>query len=141
MKKAIGIGFALGLLLGAARSALAEETPTTCPICQAANDETAAYFQKAGSTLMRGVLNTAFGWTELLVRPTEEVQEGGNLATGIGKGVGFAAKRTFLGFGELLTFWAPKSQGGYLRLNKDCPSCMGKLPRPQPSHQAVDKSP
>ena len=128
------MGWVLGLVLGVARPALADDTPTTCPICNVANDHAAPYPQKASSTLVRGALNTAFGWTELLVQPTQEVKEGGNFMTGIGKGVGFAAKRTVFGLGELLTFWTPKGRGGYLDLNKDCPVCMGRRPAPQPSH-------
>ena len=132
-------GVVLGLVFGVVHPALAEDTPATCPICNAANDRAAPYPQKAGSTLVRGALNTAFGWTELLVQPTEEVKEGGNLMTGVGKGVGFAAKRTFFGLGELLTFWTPKGRGGYLDLNKDCPVCMGRRRTPQPSHKTLEK--
>ena len=139
MNQITALGVGLGLILGIARPALAEQPPTICPICNAANNDAADYSQKAGSTLVRGALNTAFGWTELLVEPAEEVKEGGNLVTGIGKGVGFAVKRTFLGVGELFTFWTPKGQRGYLRLNKDCPVCMGRQPRPQPaSRKALD---
>ena len=135
MKHMLMIGIGLGVILGVTRPALAEDASTTCPICKPANDEASSYSQKAGSTLVRGALNTAFGWTELLVEPAEEVKGGGNLALGIGKGVGLATKRTFLGLGELFTFWMPKGQRGYLRLNKDCPVCMRRQPRPQPTLQ------
>ncbi len=111
-----------------ARAAFAAEessspVPTTCPICRQANNQQAPYAQKAGSTLVRGAINTAFGWTELLVQPTDEVNRGGNVLTGVGKGIGLAVKRTALGFGELLTFWTPKGKDGHVVLTRDCPIC------------------
>lgn len=102
----------------------AEEAPVTCPICRTANDQTRAYVQKASSTLVRGATNTAFGWTELLIQPTAEVERGGNLAVGIGKGLGYSVKRTAVGVGELFTWWLPKGKRGYLTLSHDCPICM-----------------
>jgi putative exosortase-associated protein (TIGR04073 family) len=127
----VSAGLALWVGVPALR---AEEQPRgeelrSCPICRGANNQSAAYAEKAGSTLMRGATNTAFGWTELLTQPTEEVKAGGNLLVGVGKGVNQAMRRTFLGVGELLTFWTPKGPKGYLTLNRDCPICMG---RPSP---------
>ncbi|MBI3324616.1 MAG: hypothetical protein HYZ92_04990 [Candidatus Omnitrophica bacterium] len=109
----------------------AVEQQGACPICRAANDQSAAYAQKASSTLVRGATNTAFGWTELLTEPTEEVSSGGNLLIGVGKGLNQAVRRTALGIGELLTFWTPKGPRGYLTLNRDCPICMGRLHQQQ----------
>lgn len=120
----LGIGFVLSLATPA--HAEQQQQQGLCPICRVANSQTSAYPEKVGSTLVRGAANTAFGWTELLVEPTAEVKAGGNLLTGIGKGVNMAMKRTVLGVGELLTFWTPKGQNGYLTLNHDCPVCMGK---------------
>ncbi len=124
--------------VGFARVAFAAEepsspAPTTCPICHQANNPQAPYAQKAGSTLVRGAINTAFGWTELLVQPTDEVNRGGNVLTGIGKGLGFAVKRTALGFGELLTFWTPKGKEGHVILTRDCPICFSSQQTPQPA--------
>ena len=120
------------VFLGQAGSLAAEESPpTTCPICRAANHPS-AYPQKAGTSLLRGAINTAFGWTELVVRPADEVKAGGNLAVGIGKGMELAVKRTALGFGELATFWAPRSKKGYLTFNRDCPICMRQQSPPSP---------
>lgn len=116
----------LGVWLLACPVVQAEDQPspsTVCPICRRANNVQAPYAEKAGSTLARGAMNAAFGWTELLMQPTEEVNAGGNLAVGIGKGVGYAVKRTALGFGELLTFWTPKGRDGNLTLTQDCPVC------------------
>ena len=107
--------------------------PIICPICHTANNDAAPYADKAGSTLLRGAVNTAFGWTELLIQPSAEIQATGNVGAGIGKGIGLAVKRTALGFGEMLTFWTPKSREGYFRLNQDCPICMGRPVQPPAS--------
>jgi len=107
-----------------AAQAGAESKTLVCPICRTANDQQAAYAQHASTQLARGVVNTAFGWTELLVRPPAEVNAGGSLILGIGKGVGHAVKRTALGIGELLTFWTPKGPRGYLTFTEDCPVCL-----------------
>ena len=122
------VAFLVVVSLGATGTmAAAEEqpaaTPVMCPICRQANNPQAPYAEKAGSTLVRGAINAAFGWTELLVQPTEEVNRHGNLAVGVGKGIGFAIKRTALGFGELLTFWTPKDKDGNFTLAQDCPIC------------------
>ena len=123
----------LGCWLVASPIVNAEETspaPTVCPICRRANNRQAPYAEKAGSTLARGAINAAFGWTELLAQPTDEVNNGGNLAVGIGKGMGYAIKRTALGFGELLTFWTPKGRDGNFALAQDCPICSQHKPSP-----------
>jgi len=101
-----------------------------CPICRTANDQQAPYAQNASTRLVRGVANTAFGWTELLVRPVASVNAGGSLILGIGKGVGHAVTRTTRGISELLTFWTPKGPRGYLTFAKDCPVCLSAPPPP-----------
>jgi len=123
------------LVLGSvAMPAYADTKRVICPICHRANDPQAPYAEKASATLARGALNTAFGWTELLAEPTAEVNAGGNVLFGIGKGVGYAIKRTATGLGELLTFWTPKNQHGkYLELTTDCPICFPTTkPEPKP---------
>ena len=129
----------LSLLVVATQPAWAEppKTKTACPICGRANDQQASYADKAGFTLLRGAANTAFGWTELLVQPTEEVKTNGNLVVGIGKGIGLAIKRTALGVGEMLTFWSPKGQEGYATLTSDCPICMGRVAHPAASQPST----
>jgi putative exosortase-associated protein (TIGR04073 family) len=97
--------------------------PRRCPICQAANNQNTPYPQRAGSVLMRGATNATFGWTELLLQPSAEAEQGGNLAAGVGRGLGLAFKRTAVGFGELFTFWVPKGKQGYPVLSEDCPIC------------------
>jgi len=124
----------VGCATGAVAAASAEEPRQRCPICRRANDQRLPYPEKAGSTLVRGAVNTAFGWTELLVQPTAEVNAGGNVLFGIGKGVGYAVKRTAGGISELLTFWTPKSKAGYLSLVNDCPICVpAATPKAPPS--------
>lgn len=136
----------VALILGFASPLGAEErTPTVCPICRTANSEVADYPQRAGTTLLRGAMNTAFGWTELLIHPPQEVKTSGNLAVGIGAGMGRAATRTFLGIGEVFTWWLPKGQHGYLKLTTDCPICLGTPqaapPAQTPAQKPLDKQP
>ena len=103
----------------------ADEISHTCPICQFTTNHS-SYGQKVGGTLLRGATNTVFGWTEILLAPHEEVKSGGNIASGIGKGMSLAVQRTAAGLGELLTFWTPKGKDGYLRFTTNCPICLGQ---------------
>mgnify|MGYP001596284885 CR=1 FL=1 len=140
------VAFLVVVSLGATGTmAAAEEqpaaTPVMCPICRQANNPQAPYAEKAGSTLVRGAINAAFGWTELLVQPTEEVNRHGNLAVGVGKGIGFAIKRTALGFGELLTFWTPKGKEGNFALAQDCPVCFSTTINRPPAKLEPAKKP
>ena len=114
------------VVLGWSAPVRAEESKGTCPICGRAADETASYPSKAGHTLVRGAANTLLGWTELIRQPAQEAKEGGNVLTGIGKGVGEGVKRTLAGVGEVLTFWTPKVQHRYVHFANDCPICMGR---------------
>ena len=142
MRHAIALSLGLGMLLGIAGPLRAEEKkPSVCPICHRANNQDAYYPERVGTTLARGAMNTAFGWTELLIQPSQEVKTGGNLLAGIGNGVGRSAKRTFLGIGELFTCWLPKGQRGYLNLNTDCPICMGAHHASPPAQSTLDKRP
>lgn len=112
-------------LFGACQPAMAAEAEQ-CPICHRANNEEASYPSKAGNTLARGAANTLLGWTELIRQPAAEVEAGGNVLTGIGKGMGESVKRTLAGAGEVLTFWTPKVQKSYVHFATDCPICMGR---------------
>ena len=113
-------------VLGASRMAAAADEPAMCPICGKANDASSSYSSNASHTLLRGATNVLFGWTELMRQPAEEVKAGGHVLTGIAKGVGYGVGRTAAGAGEILTFWVPKSQHGYVHFSKDCPICMKK---------------
>ena len=139
MKSWAWMWLSLALIFQVAGPVAAEEAPPPCPICRRANNQHAPYLEKAGSTLARGATNTMFGWTELLLQPTEEVNHGGNLVVGIGKGVGNAVKRTALGLGELLTFWTPKSHDHYLSLTTNCPICFSASQQPHPNTPAAPK--
>ena len=121
------VGTVLGLVLalGVAGPAMAAQGGM-CNICDKAGDQTASYPSKAGYTLVRGAANTLLGWTELIRQPANEVKAGGNVLTGLGKGVGQTVKRTLGGLAEVLTFWTPKVQDSYLHFSDNCPLCMGK---------------
>ena len=109
------------LVFGAAGPVSAAEGHPLCPICQKANDQAASYQEKAGNTLLRGALNTAFGWTEMIRLPAKEAKQGGNPFIGVANGIGHGIGRTFSGLAEIATFWAPKVRGQYLHLSDDCP--------------------
>ena len=124
----------IGLALLIAATAARAESPSTassdpapltaCPICRHANNQSAPYAEQAVGSLARGVTNVFFGWTEMIVRPTAEVERHGNLLIGIGQGLSHSVSRTAAGIGEALTFWMPKSSGGPSPLATDCPICM-----------------
>ena len=105
-----------------------KEAKAVCPICGRANQDSGSYASKASYTLARGASNTLFGWTELIHTPATEVKRGGNVFTGIAKGLGYGLTRTLAGGGEVLTFWTPKVHGTYLHFTNNCPVCRGKIP-------------
>ncbi len=111
---------------------------TQCIICRTANNPKTPYAEKASSTLTRGALNVLFGWAELVEQPADEVNNGGNLLTGVGKGVSQAVSRTTRGVGELLTFWLPRQHTNAQPSIADCPVCRNAL---QQRANASGKSP
>jgi len=119
---------ATAALLGlpGAASAQDQEEGRICPICSRATEESAAYPQKMGYTLLRGTANTALGWTEIIRQPAAEVKAGGNVISGIAKGLGRSVQRTLAGAAEVLTFWTPRVQRNYIHFSDDCPVCMGR---------------
>ena len=121
-----GVGLGGSLLLARPGVSEADAQRTVCPVCAQANSDTASYPDKAGHTLLRGVTNVLFGWTELIREPAQEARAGGNVFVGILQGAGQSVRRTAAGAGELLTFWTPKTPHGYLHMATDCPLCMGK---------------
>lgn len=121
-KISIFASLALFAVIAASPSVRAEEH--VCQVCSKAGKDSASYGAKAGTTLTRGAANTLFGWTELFRQPAEEAKSGGNVLTGIGKGIGQSVKRTLGGVGEILTFWTPKVNNHYLAFSSDCPVCM-----------------
>ncbi|MBI3087512.1 MAG: hypothetical protein HYY91_01285 [Candidatus Omnitrophica bacterium] len=131
-------------LLGAVPAAQASQEEARrsrmCPICRTANDQDAPYPRKTGMRFVRGAVNTAFGWTELLSQPAEEVKSGGNVFEGVTKGFGRSLQRTGIGIGELFTCWIPKQQQGPPKPSDDCPICMGITP-PQASKTSPPENP
>ena len=111
----------VGMCLAFARAATAAEQQRLCPFCMKANNQRASYGENAANTLARGALNLGLGWTELIRQPGKNARKGKNVLLGVANGVGFSARRTLRGLGELLTFWAPKVQGEYIHFSKDCP--------------------
>ena len=103
-----------------------QEQEVVCPVCAKANDTSADYSAKAGSTLVRGATNTLLGWTEVIKQPAREAKAGGNVFTGMAKGLGQGLQRTAGGIAEVLTFWTPKVNNHYLQFTKNCPVCAGK---------------
>ncbi len=132
-RQVLGIAVGVLMLVGGSGVATAAGVGTAtakakgvCPICSKASSDTSSYPVKATNTLLRGTANTLLGWTELIRQPTQTVKEGGNLLTGVARGVGLGVKRTLAGAGEVLTFWTPKVKNSYIHFAEDCPICMGK---------------
>ena len=117
----------LFLLLGFSGIVQAEEgtaeaqEPKLCPICLKANDPDVGYLDKTGNTLLRGVLNTTLGWTEVLRLPAKQARKDGNLWNGLANGLGSGVTRTLNGLAEIVTFWTPKVGDDYIHFSDDCP--------------------
>ncbi|PIQ86647.1 MAG: hypothetical protein COV74_03895 [Candidatus Omnitrophica bacterium CG11_big_fil_rev_8_21_14_0_20_45_26] len=75
--------------------------PARADICTWAEADT--WGVSAPGKLVRGVLNTALGWTNLFVQPFK----GDGVMNGIGAGLSNFAVRTTQGIGEILLFWLP----------------------------------
>ena len=121
-----GVAAVIWLASPAEAGTTQQDQGTICPICSRAANTSAPYAAKAGHTLMRGAANALFGWTELIRQPALEVKAGGTVLSGMAKGFEESVKRTVGGAGELLTFWTPKTQHGYVHFARDCPLCAGK---------------
>ena len=123
-----GVVLGIAILFGFAGPTMAAQQKAAgmCPVCEKAGDPSASYPSKAGYTLVRGAANTVLGWTELIRQPVNEVKGGGNVFSGLAKGLGEGVKRTLGGVGEVLTFWTPKMNGSYVHFSDNCPICMGK---------------
>ena len=122
-----GVVLGIAILFGFSGPAMAaQQKAAMCPVCDKAGDDSASYPSKAGYTLVRGAANTLLGWTELIRQPVSEVKGGGNVFTGLAKGVGEGVKRTLGGAAEVVTFWTPKMKDSYLHFSDNCPICMGK---------------
>lgn len=117
-------------------------TPQICPICRHAENRQADLGEKAASTLARGATNFLFGWTDAIRHPATVAKRGGPMFDGIVQGLDSGVKRTLVGAGELLTFWAPKVEGRYIDFVDDCPICATeKYQRPSAKPQPLDIPP
>ncbi|MBI4343640.1 MAG: hypothetical protein HY601_02365 [Candidatus Omnitrophica bacterium] len=125
----MGIALAAALLGVPGFCAAAEpaaKRAAVCPICSKTLSDQTDYGTKAGHTLLRGATNTFFGWTEMILQPAQTAKEGGNVFTGLAKGLGQGLTRTLNGAAEVATFWTPKINQRYLTFSEDCPICMGR---------------
>ena len=112
--------FFLILLLGlgstgvvSATAPVGEEiSPTTlhCRVCEAA--EAQNFAKSAPGKIGRGLVNILFGWTNLIAQPVHAGKSGGNVLSGIGKGLGYTVVRTVQGVVELGLFWLLSGPGG-----------------------------
>ncbi|NQT07117.1 MAG: hypothetical protein HQ575_06210 [Candidatus Omnitrophica bacterium] len=90
-----------------------------CSICEGVLSEN--YGQRITYKLVRGLGNTLFGWTELLMRPGKEMHKGEHFATAVFIGLGNALTRTTSGVIDVLVFWNPTKEE--IMTVKDCPIC------------------
>ena len=76
-----------------------------CGVCEHA--ETVKYSKSWWGKLERGLVNTCFGWTNLISQPVRYSSDGDNLFKGMGVGLGRAGLRTIQGVTEILISWLP----------------------------------
>lgn len=69
--------------------------------------ESTTYGERTWNKLVFGFRNLAFGWTELFMQPAQAVQNGENVAAGIGKGFVYMIADTLGGTLHFLTAPAP----------------------------------
>ena len=110
--------FAIGLLViffcgwsGVPRLWAEEINPAdvSCGICEGA--ESHSFSKSAPGKIGRGLVNVGLGWTNLLSQPIQAGSSGGNVFTGIGKGLWFTVLRTVEGVVEFALFWMPPGPG------------------------------
>lgn len=103
----------LGPNLGRAAAPAGEEiNPSSlhCGVCGAA--EAQNFGKSAPGKIGRGLVNIGLGWTNLFAQPIHAGKSGGNVLTGIGKGLGYTMIRTVQGVVEIGLFWLPQGPGG-----------------------------
>ena len=97
MKRTILIGFVLATF-SMTTFAYAAQTSNVCTWAQSKN-----WAVSAPGKLVRGLVNTGLGWSELFVQPFKE----DSVMSGIGKGLSDFFVRTFQGICEIMLFWLP----------------------------------
>lgn len=100
-----------GILFHLSHAAVAEPVPAKAevepaPICDAADSED--YLTRTSGQFLRGVVNLAFCWVELLNQPAVAYREGRNVPVGFFKGIGHTLLRGARGLGEALLCWDPR---------------------------------
>ncbi len=118
MKKSLVLFLALTLIslgpgiAGAAVPVGEEISPSSlhCGVCEAA--EAQNFGKSAPGKIGRGLVNVCLGWTNLFAQPIHAGKSGGNVLTGIGKGLGYTVVRTVQGVVEVALFWLPQGPGG-----------------------------
>ena len=87
-----------------------DQTSPSCGVCQAAESQN--FGKSAPGKIGRGLVNAGLGWTNLLAQPVQAGKSGGNVFTGIGKGLWMTVARTVEGVVEIGLFWLPPGPGG-----------------------------
>ncbi|MBI1977887.1 MAG: hypothetical protein HYS55_03960 [Candidatus Omnitrophica bacterium] len=108
MKKAKAVCLIAVLMLVLTRFSYAEEITSdspSCGVCQGAESQN--FGKSAPGKIGRGLVNTGLGWTNLLAQPIQAGSSGGNVFTGIGKGLWMTVVRTLQGVTEFGLFWLP----------------------------------
>ena len=99
-------------MAGAAAPVGEEINPSSlhCGVCEAAESQN--FGKSAPGKIGRGLVNIGLGWTNLFAQPVHAGKSGGNVLSGIGKGLGYTVIRTVQGVVELGLFWLPAGPGG-----------------------------
>ena len=99
--------------MGGAAAPVGEEiNPSSlhCGVCEGA--EAQNFGKSAPGKIGRGLVNVVLGWTNLFAQPIHAGKSGGNILSGIGKGLGYTVVRTVQGVVEVALFWLPQGPGG-----------------------------
>ncbi|MDP3733175.1 MAG: hypothetical protein Q8Q91_01405 [Candidatus Daviesbacteria bacterium] len=90
--------------------------PLVCAATLNENTKSSDYGTATGSKLVRGVANTAFGWTEIFFRPGKLISQGDHPVVAVLKGLGNAVARTTVGALEVATCWIPGTSSEVLAI-------------------------
>ncbi len=92
----------------------------TISICDAASSDD--YLTKTSGQFLRGATSLCFFWLEMIHQPELELRSGGNLFTGVAKGVGHSFLRVVKGIGDIATCASPHrdEDGAFPSVTQDC---------------------
>src|SRR3989338_8006939 len=104
------------LLTGPARPCSAE----ILSLCDAASSDDS--LTKTSGQFLRGAANIGFCWLEMIHQPAREARSGGNLFTGLAKGVGHSFLRVAKGAGDIVLCASPRrnKEGTFPSVSQDC---------------------